>query len=185
MESKEYKVQYISKQVNLADYMAKYRDVEKFLKCCKVCPQYTKTWICPPLDESVEEYLRSYKSILLIAVKIIPEQEGLPMSESHRFIHTERVRFERMLLEMEQKYEGRAFPYVGTCLHCPDGTCTRLTGEPCRHPDLARPSLEAAGFDLGRTASELLGTDILWGYDGKIPAYLTLIGGLLHNRFKM
>ncbi len=182
MSTYKYKVQYISKQVRLNDYVKKFRDVEKFIKCCKVCPQYNKTWICPPLDESMEEYLHSYRNILIIGVKITPEKEGLPMSDSHKFIHTERVRFERMLLEMEERYGGRAFPYVGKCLHCPEGSCTRLQKTPCRHPELARPSLEAAGFDLGRTCSELLETDLLWSNDGNIPAYLMIIGGLLHNK---
>ena len=43
---------------------------------------------------------------------------------------------------------GRSFAYVGSCLYCPDGTCTRPEGNPCRHPELVRPSLEACGLSL-------------------------------------
>lgn len=58
---------------------------------------------------------------------------------------------------------------------------TRPTGEPCRHPDKVRPSLEACGFDIGRTTTELFGMDLKWGTDGRIPEYLLLVCGFFHN----
>ena len=88
---------------------------------------------------------------------------------------------EARLLEMERLYGGRSFAYVGTCLYCPDGSCTRPAGKPCRHPDKVRPSLEACGFDIARTTSELFGIDLKWGSEGRIPEYLTLVCGFFHN----
>ena len=44
-----------------------------------------------------------------------------------------------------------------------------------------RPSLEAFGFDISRTLSELFGIRLLWGKDGVIPEYLTLVCGFFHN----
>lgn len=52
---------------------------------------------------------------------------------------------------------------------------------PCLHPDKVRPSLEAFGFDIGRTLSELFGIRLLWGKDGILPEYLMLVSGLFHN----
>lgn len=52
---------------------------------------------------------------------------------------------------------------------------------PCRHPELVRPSLEACGFDIGRTTSELFGIELKWGADGKMPEYLTLVCGFFHD----
>lgn len=52
---------------------------------------------------------------------------------------------------------------------------------PCRHPEKVRPSLEAFGFDISRTLSELFGIRLLWGKDGVIPEYLTLVCGFFHN----
>ena len=103
------------------------------------------------------------------------------MSEAGRLIRPERQRLERRLLEMERRYGGRSFAYVGSCLYCPDGTCTRPEGNPCRHPELVRPSLEACGFDIGRTTSELFGIELKWGADGKMPEYLTLVCGFFHD----
>ncbi len=87
---------------------------------------------------------------------------------------------EERLLAAEHCFGGRAFAFVGECLHC-TAPCARLTGAPCRHPDRLRPSLEACGFDLGRTSSELLDTELLWSSDGHLPRYLTLICGHLHS----
>ena len=85
------------------------------------------------------------------------------------------------LAELERRTGGRAFSYVGSCLYCPEGSCTRPEGLPCRHPERVRPSLEACGFDIGRTTEELFGIPLLWGTDGKLPAYLTLVCALFHN----
>ena len=75
----------------------------------------------------------------------------------------------------------RSFAYVGTCLYCPEGTCTRPEAKPCRHPELVRPSLEACGFDIAHTTSELFGIELKWGTDGSLPEYLTLVCGFFHN----
>ena len=71
--------------------------------------------------------------------------------------------------------------YVGTCIHCPEGSCTRPEGRPCRHPELVRPSLEACGFDVARTASELFGIELKWSSGGRMPEYLTLVCGFFHD----
>ena len=103
------------------------------------------------------------------------------MSEAGRLIRPERQWLERRLLEMERRYGGRSFAYVGTCLYCPEGTCTRPAAKPCRHPELVRPSLEACGFDIAHTTSELFGIELKWGTDGSLPEYLTLVCGFFHN----
>lgn len=176
-----YRAEDFSVTIPVADYIARSRDAERFEGCCRTCPNYGRSWGCPPFDFDVEEYLTRYSRALLIATKIVPEQGGLPIAEAKRLIHPERQRLERRLLEMERRYGGRSFAYVGSCLYCPDGTCTRPEGNPCRHPELVRPSLEACGFDIGRTTSELFGIELKWGADGKMPEYLTLVCGFFHD----
>lgn len=125
--------------------------------------------------------LRQYSNLFLVATKIIPDEKEIPLSEVNRFYSPERLRIEQQLREMEKTYGGKAFAYAGSCLYCPEGSCSRLDNQPCRHPDLVRPSLESYGFDLGKTASELFGFPLLWSDDGYLPEYLTLICGLFHN----
>lgn len=52
----------------------------------------------------------------------------------------------------------------------------------CRHPDKVRPSLEAFGFDLMKTSENLLGIKMVWGMDGMMPEYLTLVCGVFYDR---
>ena len=88
----------------------------------------------PAVRFDVDEYLAGYASALLVATKIVPETRGIPISESGRLIRPERLRLEARLLEMERLYGGRSFAYVGTCLHCPEGSCTRPAGNPAATP---------------------------------------------------
>lgn len=55
---------------------------------------------------------------------------------------------------------------------------------PCRYPDRIRPSLESLGFDIGKTASELLGIELKWSEPGSsgLPEYFTLVSGFFSSR---
>lgn len=125
---------------------------------------------------------RNCVNLFLVATKIIPDEKKIPFSEVNRFFRPERLRIEKKLRDMEITYRGKAFAYARSCLYCSEGTCSRLENQPCRHPELVRPSLESYGFDLGKTASELFGFPLLWSNDGYLPEYLTLICGLFHNQ---
>ena len=179
--SYRYRAEDSAVELPAADYIARFRDAQRIAEYCRACPSYGSSWGCPPFGFSVEEYLSGYVTALVVATKIVPEQEGLPLSEAGRLMRPERKRIEARLLDMERRIGGRSFAYVGTCLHCPEGSCTRPDGNPCRHPDRVRPSLEACGFDVGRTARELFGIELKWGVEGRMPEYLTLGCGFFHN----
>lgn len=179
-----YKVEDFTVNLPADEYIANFRNPDCFMKCCKECGNYGKVWACPPFSHDILAELRQYTDVILFATKIMPCCNDVPISEVQQFIRPERIRLEKQLLSMEQKYCGtaRAFAYAGSCLYCPEGTCSRLDNMPCRHPELVRPSLESYGFDLGKTATELFGFPLVWGHDGKLPEYLTLICGLFHNK---
>lgn len=108
-------------------------------------------------------------------------RKGIPIDKSQELIRPERIRVEKELLKLELRFGGRAFAYVGKCLYCPDSECARKCNRPCLHPDKVRPSLEAFGFDMTRTLSELFGIELLWGKNGILPEYLVIVSGLFHN----
>lgn len=162
-------------------YIAVYRDARRFAACCRACPNYGRSWACPPFDFDMEDYLSGYRTALIIASKVTLLHPGLPLSASQELLRPVRRRHERMLLNLEKRYGGRAFAYAGTCLYCPEGSCTRLEGKACRHPEWVRPSLEACGFDLSRTVEELMGIPLRWGEGDRMPEYLTLVSGFFHN----
>ena len=136
-----------------AAYVARFRDAERVGGYCRECGNYGRSWGCPPFGFDMEEYVTRYGTALLVATRITPEEPGLPVSEAGRLILPERQRLERRLLEMERQYGGRSFAYVGTCIHCPEGSCTRPEGRPCRHPELVRPSSNPQASSDGRTRS--------------------------------
>lgn len=181
IEPHSYHAEDFSVSLPVGDYIARFRDTARIGGYCRNCPAYGRSWACPPFGFDVDAYVSAYKTALIIATKVTPDDPSLPIGESLSLLRPERLRHERHLLDMEQRYGGRAFAYAGTCLYCPAGTCTRPSGEACRHPELVRPSLEACGFDLCRTASELFGFELQWSTDGRIPAFLTLISGFFHN----
>lgn len=181
MSKYKYQIENYTADIPVEDYISGFRDEQYFHELCKQCTNYGNSWGCPPFDFDTEDFLRQYSHVHLMAAKITPEDNDIPVEDTQRFILPERIRIERELLDMEKKYGGRSFAYIGKCLHCPDGRCTRTCGKPCLHPDKVRPSLEAFGFDITKTLSELFGIELLWGKDGKLPEYLVLVSGFFHN----
>ena len=176
-----YRAEDFTASLPAADYIARFRDAERFAGCCRACGNYGRSWGCPPFDYEVAELLGRYREVWIVATKITPAVEGLPLAVSQELIRPERIRLEGRLRELGRRYGGRSCAYVGECLYCPPGTCSRPEGKPCRHPELVRPSLEAYGFDIGRTLAELFGIELKWGRDGRMPEYLTLVCGFFHN----
>lgn len=162
-------------------YVSRFRDACRFESCCRACGNYGRSWGCPPFDYDVLQRLSHYKSLLIVATKIVPDNRNMTFEAFNASIRPERVRLESRLLDMEQLHNGLAATYVGDCLHCPQGECTRLEGKPCRYPDRVRPSLEAYGFDMGKTVAELFGIELCWSSDGLLPPYIVLVSGLFHN----
>lgn len=160
--------------------MRRFRDRERFLGLCGECPNFGKRWGCPPFDHDTTELLMAFTTADIYATLIYPDRTGLPASEAAAIMRPVREELERRLIEEERALGGRAFTFVGECLYCPPGTCARITGSPCRHPELVRPSLEAYGFDIALTLRELFGIELKWCAGGKLPEYLTLVTARFH-----
>ena len=96
-----------------AEYIAVYRDARRFGACCRACPNYDRSWACPPFDFDMDDYLSGYRTALIIATKITPVSRDLPLSEAERLLRPERQWHERLLLDLEARYGGRAFAWRG------------------------------------------------------------------------
>jgi predicted metal-binding protein len=176
----EYDKEELTQTISTEELIRHFRNEEEVSGYCHECENFGKSWGCPPFDFDVEERLRQYKDVLLIATKITPKEQGLPIGVAQELILPERRRLDRQLLELERQYNGLACSYVGKCYYCAEDSCSRLCGEPCCHPRLVRPSLEAYGFDVARTTEELFGLELRWGKDGLLPNYLILACALFH-----
>jgi predicted metal-binding protein len=106
-------------------------------KCLYGCSYYSRCYTCPPFSPSPEVTKRivgSYSKAILI--------------HSH---HSRVIRELIPKLERAAFLEGyyKAFGLsAGPCKACE--TCD--TSLPCKHPDIARPSMEACGIDVFQTA---------------------------------
>ena len=122
------------------------------LKCqVPVCEDYNQHLLCPPNTIPVEKFkslCSQYSAALLIQIK------------SSGFEKTELIAAEKELHSLINKVEGRALTkgnYLATgfiassCKLCSE--CVGFhSGEPCRHPYMARPSIESMGVDIFKTA---------------------------------
>ena len=103
-----YQAEDFSRSIAVADYIEHYRDAERFAACCRGCENYNRSWCCPPFDFDVEQRLRKYENLLLVATVITPTQKGLPLNESRALIRPERIRLDKRLHLLEQEHHALA-----------------------------------------------------------------------------
>lgn len=175
-----------SSQATMAadEFIRRYRDVERFRQYCLQCPGYGKSWSCPPFDFDPRTRSDGFTSVVLMGTTI--EFDEATRAECKTAEQSSAVGHEAMqevlktllpqLYEMERQYPGsRCFTF--RCVLCPEG-CTRPQGQPCRHPDLMRHSLESVGFDIEAMTRDLLGFDLEWSTDGSLPKHISLVTAL-------
>ena len=63
-----------------AAYVARFRDAERVGGYCRECGNYGRSWGCPPFGYEVGAYLSQYTSALIIATKITPAEQHVPMA---------------------------------------------------------------------------------------------------------
>ena len=167
-------------EISVSDYVRGYRDVERFEALCKECCNYGRVWGCPPLVTDLD--WNNYGFVRVFGTQIMFDHElrERTMTPDERKQVTEQALDEAWaellprLYDLESRNPGSRI-FTGRCRLCRPAECTRASGKPCRHPDKMRHSLEAAGFDVVKTASDLLGIELLWSTDGHLPEYVTLV----------
>ncbi len=119
---------------------------EAVLEACRAnrCGRYGTCWTCPPGTDGVEEKIRRYRRAVVFSRKHDLEDsfdfEG--MTEGMK-------RARETLAEIRAALDRDGIPYMALgcegCHLCP--ACT-YPDAPCRHPDLATPSVEACGIHV-------------------------------------
>lgn len=174
------------KRIEIVDYLENYVNVDEFLEYCKECEHFGKYWACPPYDFAPEDYWRKYRYLYVIGTKIMFDPETINQytekEEREKYLK-EVLQKEKKILsdhlgELEKKYPGSAsLAAGGTCDIC--SVCTRQSGKHCAYPDRIRYSIESLGGNVGKTVSKLLGIELLWMEEDKLPEYFTLVSGFL------
>lgn len=168
------------KTVDVKQYIEGYVNVEKFLECCKACPNYDKIWSCPSYDFDPMDIWTKYEKLYLYGVKFSLDDLETEAQAKERMLKI-KEEMTAYLFQKEKEYEGSISLSAGSCTICGPGNCTKIEKMPCKHPDTMRYSIESLGGDVGRTLSKLMNMDLLWVEEGKLPEYYVLVGGLLYN----
>lgn len=168
------------------DYIENYVDVPKFLGYCKKCDSYGKNWSCPEFNFDAKELWKKYKYVYIIGTKIIFNKdvinsldEDVAKEQMQEALWQEKKTLLEKLWKLEEDYPGALSLSAGSCKLCPK--CQRQIDRSCIHPDKMRYSIESIGGDVGKTLSKLLGIELQWAKDGKLPEYYTLVSGFLTN----
>ena len=146
------------------------------LKCrLNTCEQYGANLMCPPHVPDLAEtsqILEKYTFALVMQIT-----EPLSGSDYIEPFHKIKNNFGQIIVELEKEAFRMGFTLTtglsgGHCTLCE--TCARKEGKfTCRHPQQARPSMEALGMDVGEVCRRLgLPADF-------IPGEVTLTGLLL------
>ncbi len=127
------------------------------LKCqVPLCPEYGHNLMCPPALPSVSQFQRmvqAYRWGLLVQVRA-PLEETPPEGREEAGYRGAR-QLHRLVQELEREAMSRGLSLAagfigGTCRLC--ARCVgQGSGEACRHPFEARPSMEAMGIDVQAT----------------------------------
>jgi len=119
------------------------------------CGQFGRTWVCPPNCGPIEECIskaKSYKHALII-------QTISPLEDSYDFegMADAMVKFHKVLKAavdtMKSDLTNMYVLSAGSCHLCEE--CAFLDDEPCRHPDLAHPSVESHGIFVAELAPKV------------------------------
>jgi predicted metal-binding protein len=146
------------------------------LKCqVPVCDDYGRNLMCPPNTMSIQEFkeaLAKYSHAILIQLEAPMPAEikkeiriadnVAAVYKSDKFQVSYKKYFTPAKLKLHRivnKVESQAFALghrfavafiAGSCRLCAE--CAVISSEPCRHPFLSRPSMEAMGIDALKTA---------------------------------
>ncbi|MBO4359382.1 MAG: metal-binding protein [Eubacteriaceae bacterium] len=183
----DYTTQMKEAEISVSDYVDRYVRAKEFIEYCRQCPNYGRIWSCPEYDFDTEEYFRKFSTLRVIGLKIIysPEMREKTLSREELreviagSLRVERKKLDEYLRGLEEETGGTALN-AGSCTLCPEG-CARPDGESCRFPGRMRYSLESLGADITATIGDLLGIDLIWDSEGKLPEYYTLVAGLLYD----
>ncbi|MBD3254132.1 MAG: hypothetical protein GF383_03525 [Candidatus Lokiarchaeota archaeon] len=138
------------------------------------CPNYNKSWSCPPVAPYMEKETLKYNEFYLVYSKFDLESYVKETKAKHpkrseqkiknrfymKYIYQNDldVEINKLFEQYKSAYEQKLVLYDGSCRICmikKVGNCTYESGEPCRYPDEMRYSMEAVGIEVIKTVLNL------------------------------
>ena len=145
----------IRKQITISKFIDEYLDIDRFLLCCKECPNYGKKHTCPPHHFDVLGFWLAFSELEIYAV-VLPENQTYEQAEAALMDE---------LLMMEKQL--------------PQSVCLSAGNAGIVEKERMRYSIESLGGNVDKLCKDLLGISLEWGKGGALPEHITLVAGLL------
>lgn len=170
---------------SLGELCDSYRNIKATMQACEQCGMFGLRWTCPPFTSDLLSRFDPSARVMLILTKITKDNcKTWSRFEMQQEINKEKVLLDDMMLPIERQLKGLLLTFTGKCQFCGEVECSRITQKNdsgCRHPESARPSLEAIGFDVCKIADEIFNSPISWSDSVNGAGYLTLVGALIFD----
>ena len=122
-EGKGFELTHVTAMLPVADYVAGFRNIEKFLGLCKQCPKFGQSWTCPPCEFDVKAFVDNFKYAHILGSKmtfddailastVTPEAVNTVCRDAMRYGLTKASAY---LRRYEHKYPG-SICFLGS--HC-------------------------------------------------------------------
>lgn len=126
------------------------------LKCLvPLCDKYNQSLMCPPHLPTVEEFRKSLKKYSkTLFIQLAWDHKGKsPKAEARK----QGLRLHKIIHELERKALSSGYPLAAGLIGGSCKLCRKCVGpsHPCRHPLMARPSIEGMGIDVIQTAKKI------------------------------
>lgn len=109
------------------------------------CGKYDKCWACPPRCGTLDEYVAQIgeRSTCYLLQTVMELEDAFDIETIYEAQDVMRKRLRRLQRAIHDEGIDAMMLAVGGCELCETCTCP---DEPCRHPDLILPSMEAIGI---------------------------------------
>lgn len=179
------KIEKLYGKMDMATYLEDYVNVSEFLEYCQACDSYGKNWSCPEYDFDALEYWKRFDYIHIYGSKIIFDAETIETDRTEEeltlfienVLRVEKNNLSEILFDLEVRYSGSISLSAGSCHLCEP--CTKLEKQPCKYPKKMRYSMESLGGNVAQACSKILGVELLWSKENKLPKYFVLVSALL------
>lgn len=135
------------------------------------CQKYGRSWVCPPasgtLEEAAEKAAGYSAGVLLQSTGQLDDEFDIEKMLETGKLH--RDRFLRFITALRADRPDCLAMSAGACDIC--DTCT-YPGEPCRHPEMAIPSMEAYGLFVSRVCER---SDLPYYYGKNTITYTSCV----------
>ena len=80
-EGKGFELTHVTAMLPVADYVAGFRNIEKFLGLCKQCPKFGQSWTCPPCEFDVKAFVDNFsaRNACFVATNLVRVQTANPV----------------------------------------------------------------------------------------------------------